>query len=199
MKFDHVLELKITLEGVKPPIWRRIQVPCTYSFWDLHVAIQDAMGWNDSHLHLFTVPIPLSDERVAIGIPDDDMVMARRELPGWEIPVAGFLTLLYRKAEYLYDFGDSWEHRVVLERILPRPKGEQYPKCTGGRRACPPDDSGGVFGYLRMLEVLTDPTDEEYEETLAWLGGNFDPEHFDSKSVRFDDPDERWEIAFGEG
>ena len=119
--FDHILQFKVTLLGIKPPIWRRIQVPCTYSFWDLHVAIQDAMGWLDYHLHQFSVRVPGSRKPILIGIPDENGFLDDPEiLPGWELPVARFITLADRRTKYDYDFGDGWEHSVILERIEPR-------------------------------------------------------------------------------
>jgi len=193
LKFDHVMQFKVTLRGTKPPIWRRIQVPCTYSYWDLHVAIQDAMGWLDGHLHQFIQPDPLTLDPVTIGIPDgDDPFVA----PGWEMPIAAFFTLASRKARYEYDFGDDWEHSVVLEKIFPLEKGVQLPVCVGGRRACPPEDCGGVSGYYRLLEILSDPSHEAYSDTSDWVGGSFDADLFDREAVAFDDPGERWEIAF---
>ena len=198
LKFDHAMQFKVTLMGIKPPIWRRLQIPCTNSFWDLHVAIQDSMGWLDCHLHQFTMPDPLTLDSVTFGIPDDygiagDPVV----IPGWEVPIAAFFTLLNRKARYDYDFGDSWKHSVVLEKIFPLEKGREFPVCVGGRRACPPEDCGGVWGYQRLLEVLLDPNHEEYSETSQWVGGSFDADNFDRHSVVFDDPNERWERAFG--
>ena len=99
--------------------------------------------------------------------------------------------------QYDYDFGDGWEHDVVLEAIAPRQKERRYPLCVDGARACPPEDCGGVPGYEDLLEVMSDPDHEEYDERLEWLGGRFDPEKFDPHRVRFDDPAKRWRLAFG--
>lgn len=197
LKLDHVMQFKVTLDGIKPPIWRRIQVPCDYFFWDLHVAIQDAMGWLDCHLHQFTVQDPLFLNSLTIGIPvEDDFDGLPVVIPGWEIPIAAFFTLVNRKARYEYDFGDSWHHSVVLEKVLPLEKGVKLPICLGGRRACPPEDCGGVTGYHELLEILTDPDREEYSEISEWVGGSFDAKRFDRGAVEFDDPDERWDYAF---
>ena len=197
LKFDHVIQFKVTLNGIKPPIWRRIQVPCDYSFWDLHVAIQDAMGWLDCHLHQFRVRDPLVLNPLTIGIPaDDDFDGLPAVIPGWEVPIAAFFTLVSRKAQYEYDFGDSWHHSVVLEKILPLEKGLKLPICNGGRRACPPEDCGGAGGYHELIEILADPDREEYSETSEWVGGSFDADRFDRGAVVFDDPDERWDYAF---
>lgn len=93
-------------------------------------------------------------------------------------------------AYYVYDFGDSWEHEIRLEKILPREK-RKYPACIAGKRACPPEDCGGIWGYEEFLEIIKDPEHEEYEDMLDWVGGEFDPEHFDIEDVQFDDPVQR--------
>lgn len=196
-RFDHILQLKVTLRQVRPPVWRRIQVPCTYSFWDLHVAIQDAMGWLDYHLHAFKLRDHATRILLEIGsLSEDDFEDEPVVLPGWDIPVARHLTLADRKTDYLYDFGDSWEHAIVLERVGPRDSSLHYPVCVAGRRACPPEDCGGSWGYKELLEALADPNHKEHDALLTWVGGSFDPEEFDAASVRFDDPKERWKHAF---
>jgi hypothetical protein len=192
-----VYEFKLRLLEVFPPIWRSVQVPEAYSFWDLHVALQDAMGWLDYHLHLFRVTKPDTGEAVQIGIPDDDAFEGDEPiLPGWEIPIAHYFPGPGVAARYEYDFGDGWEHELTIEAILPRQPGQKYPQCVGGARACPPEDCGGVGGYEDLLTVLRTPTHEEYESILQWIGGRFDPEEFDPKRVRFDDPARRYELAF---
>ena len=196
-RFDHILQVKITLLGIKPPIWRRIQIPSHYSFWDLHVAIQDAMGWMDSHLHMFRLHDPKSRKPIFIGIPDEDGFFDDPEiLPGWDFPVSRFITLADRSTKYEYDFGDGWSHSVSLERIEPRQPKRQYPVCIAGRRACPPEDCGGIPGYYRVLEAIGDSTDDEHDSMLEWVGGSYDPDAFDKTTVTFDDPHERWIQAF---
>jgi len=194
-KFDQVYQFKITLRDIKPPIWRRIQVPETYTFWDLHVAIQDAMGWSDYHLYEFEMVDPSTGLKVNIGIPDEDF--GREILPGWKQKIADYFSVENRSADYTYDFGDNWEHIIKLEKILPRDKNIDYPICIAGKRACPPEDCGGIWGYENFLEIINDPDNEEYEDMIEWVGGEFDPEHFDVKEVSFDDPDKRRRIAFG--
>jgi hypothetical protein len=192
-----ILQIKVTLRGIRPPIWRRLQVPASYSFWDLHVAIQDAMGWLDYHLHEFRVVPGLRRRSLHIGIPDDENWPGGRPiLPGWEIPVSRYLSAKGAQANYAYDFGDGWKHTVVVEDVLPRVSGAIYPRCVAGRRKCPPEDVGGVWGYERFLAALADPADEEHESYLTWVGGSYDPKDFDADSIRFDDPEKRWRIAF---
>lgn len=189
-KYGRVYQFKITLRGVKPPVWRRVRVPETYTFWDLHVAVQDAMGWFDCHLHLFEVVDPSTGLNVEIGIPEKESDESG-EIPGWEVKIADYFSMENRSAAYVYDFGDNWEHRVELEKILPREKNVAYPTCVDGKRACPPEDCGGVLGYEDFLRAIRNPKHKEHEEMLEWVGGEFDPEHFDVKEVRFDDPDDR--------
>ena len=196
-KYDRVYQFKIVLKGIEPPIWRRIQVP--NAFWDLHVAIQDAMGWLDCHLHAFEITNPATGQKDTIGIPGEDWQDEFPTLASWEIPIGTYFSPDNRVPEYLYDFGDSWEHTVTLEKVLPRDRSVRYPICAAGKRRCPPEDCGGIYGYEDLLRILADPRDEEYESMLAWVGGSYDPEAFDPKRVRFDDPQKRWRRAFLEG
>jgi hypothetical protein len=184
-----LLQFKITLEGIAPPIWRRIQIPATYTFWDLHVAIQDAMGWDDCHLHQFVFHGEDESSFVYLGIPDDEAMEGETEvLPGWRHGVFDQLDRPGDCVIYEYDFGDGWEHSILLEAILPPVRGGRYPTCVAGERACPPEDCGGVHGYEHLLEALRDPKHEAHEELLAWVGESFDPEAFTPGRVKFHDP-----------
>lgn len=195
-----VLQFKIELAEIEPLVWRRIEVPSTYSFWDLHVAIQDAMGWLDYHLHQFEIRPPRKRKPVVIGIPDEDDEM--ETLPGWKVPVAEYLKEPGDEAVYEYDFGDGWRHRLLLEgRFLQQPDLE-YPRCSGGGRACPPEDVGGLSGYDRLLEILADRSHPEYADMEHWLRHHakcywpYDPDCFDPAAVAFWDPKRRFKLAF---
>lgn len=194
-----VYQFKITLKDVKPPIWRRIQVPSTYTFWDLHVAIQDAMGWLDCHLHEFRVR-DLNGKELSFGFPDDEF--GTETLPGWKHKVSKYLSLAKPVFEYVYDFGDDWRHKVELEEVLPAEREAIYPLCIKGKRGCPPEDCGGPWGYEELLQVLSNPNDKEYKATKSWVEsikeGPFDPEAFDPASIEFWDPKERLDLALGE-
>jgi hypothetical protein len=193
----NTLQFRIELREIEPAIWRRLEIRASCTFWDLHVAIQDAMGWLDYHLHAFRLPAPLAGEIVEIGIPDPDRFEGDPEvLPGWEVPVTGFLEVGDR-LEYEYDFGDSWLHDVRFEAVGARLARTKYPRCLAGARACPPEDCGGPHGYADLLTTIAHPRHPEYASTLQWLGGSFDPEKFDPRAVRFDDPRKRWRVAFG--
>lgn len=192
-----VYQFRVSLRDIDPPIWRRIQVPARYSFWDFHVALQDSMGWLDYHLHMFRTADPGSRQVVEIGIPDDEPFEDDTPcLPGWEIPIAAYFLEPGTRADYEYDFGDSWEHEILLEDIVERVPKQRYPKCLAGARACPPEDCGGVSGYEDLLAIIADPLHEEYESMMEWLGGQFAPDAFDPRRVRFDSPSKRWRIAF---
>ena len=144
-RYERVYQFKVTLKGLKPALWRRIQVPETYSFWDLHVAVQDAMGWQDSHLHDFRVRNLHTRKKERIGIPDEDFDL--KILPGWECDIRDYFSIENSSATYVYDYGDNCEHTVKLEKILPRDEEMKYPRCTDGERACPPENCGGIHGY----------------------------------------------------
>ncbi len=191
-----VYEFRVTLQDVTPPVWRLIQVPEDYTLWDLHVAIQDAMGWNDSHLHVFKITDPKTGDWEEYGIPEGADPWGEACTADWKVNAKKVFKRAGAAADYEYDFGDSWEHTAVLEKILPREARVKYPRCVDGENACPPDDCGGSPGYERLREVLADPKHEEYEEMREWIGHPFDPRRFDPRKVRFDDPRKRLRHAF---
>lgn len=188
-KFDSIYQFKITLKESKPPIWRQIQVPETYTFWDLHVAIQDAFGWEDYHLHEFEIQQLTSKEKIIIGIPNEDF--GQEILPDWKQKISDYFTLKNNSADYIYDFGDDWLHSIILEKILPSEKKINYPRCINGKRACPPEDCGGIWGYEEFLEAIKDPKHEQHKEMKEWIGGDFDPEYFNPSEIVFDNPKNR--------
>ena len=133
-----------------------------------------------------------------IGIPNEDEDFeSYKTLSGWKHKISNFFLKEKQSANYVYDFGDDWKHKIILEKILPRENNITYPLCMKGKRACPPEDCGGPYGYEDFLKIIGDPENEEYEEMLEWVGGKFDPEYFNPKEVIFDDPAERFKIAFG--
>ena len=196
-----IYQFRIDLLGIKPGIWRRIQIPASYSFWDLHVAIQDSMGWLDYHLHEFRVKSPSGRKVIEIGIPDTES--DRDILAGWGVPVSDHFEEPGVAAAYDYDFGDGWQHKVLLEGILLKELSVKYPVCIAGERACPPEDCGGVVGYESLLRVLSKPRTNEYKEMVSWLKGHaknyfpYQAEHFSPEEVKFWDPAKRRKIAFG--
>ena len=197
MKKKTACQFRVELLGIEPLIWRQIEVPSSYNFWDLHVAIQDSMGWLDYHLHSFSLLPPRKRKPILVGIPDDEF--ETDTLPGWDVPLERFFSEPGDEATYDYDFGDGWRHRVVMEGIFLQREGTTYPNCVAGERACPPEDCGGIPGYYNLLEVLGDPRNEEYEDMTRWVGKQFDPEYFAPEKVKFDNPNKRWEHAFSNG
>jgi hypothetical protein len=173
---DTVYQLKITLLGAKPPIWRRIQVKdCTLD--KLHEHIQTAMGWTNSHLHHFRLGEQLYGDPQLMG--DNFEELAYKDSTATKI--SDILPKKGKKFRFLYeyDFGDSWEHEVLVEGSVPPDSKVKYPLCLEGARACPPDDCGGVWGYADFVEAIQNPDNERHEELMEWGGGRFDPEAFD--------------------
>ena len=194
MSQNKIHQFRITLKKSKPLIWRRIQVPTNFTFWELHCAIQDAMGWQDYHLHEFKF---LKNRKLRdfyrIGIPDDSG-FGMGTLPGWDIDMKTFFKEIGTKCTYDYDFGDNWEHTVELEKIISTEKDAEYPRCVAGKRACPPEDCGGLWGYYNLIEVMKNPEHERYDELSEWLNGTtLDPEAFDAQKIEFTDSKERLE------
>jgi len=183
-KFENVYQFKITLDDIKPKIWRRIQVPETYTFEELHRVIQKAMGWFDYHLHEYEIKEPESLTKVQIGIPDE---MSEEVLEENKEKIKDYFTKENPNAEYTYDFGDSWEHTIKLEKVLPRDEKVKYSICIAGERACPPEDCGGVWGYIDLLEIIRNKDDERHDEMMEWLGEEFDPEYFKPEELIFTD------------
>lgn len=176
-KVTTIYQLKIVLQGIQPQIWRRIQVPADIDLHDLHVAIQAAMGWTNSHLHSFDFEgigytahyeegdleeLRMEDER---GVALSELISAPKDA-----------------FTYDYDFGDSWEHIVTLEKVLSPIADTKYPLCLEGKRACPPEDCGGVYGYASLLKILRKPSHEDYQDMKTWVGRKFDPEAYDVES-----------------
>jgi hypothetical protein len=178
-----ILRFRIELLETEPLVWREIEVPGTYTFWELHVAIQDAMGWQDYHLHRFTIPHPRTKKPQIFGI--HNLHQDCDDPPGWATQVASMFTFRNPLAQYEYDFGDDWQHTVRLIALERRDFKLTYPRCMGGARACPPEDCGGVHGFAEIVAGTMD------EDTRRWLPRGYKVARFDPKAVRFDDPARR--------
>ncbi len=171
-------QLKITLTGIRPLIWRRVVVPSDIALNDLHSVLQVAMGWTDSHMHSFTVvgtsyTTPYEEGALEELRMEDERKVRLNEL----------VTEAKDRFEYDYDFGDNWQHEVLVEKIGAAGADALYPLCLAGKRACPPEDCGGVWGYKDLLKVLKDPKHPEYREMKMWVGRKFDPEAFDLEKI----------------
>lgn len=184
---SQAFRFRIELDGITPLVWRRIEVLASSTFWDLHVAIQDAFGWLDYHLHKFEVGT------LAIGLPGEH---AERDIvPEWTVPLSKHLGRA-RTLSYLYDFGDDWHHTIYLEEVK-EANGGSYPRCLAGENATPPEDCGGAYGFRNLKEVLTKPKTAKYREMRDWLKNRhskvywpYDPLSFDHTKVMFRDSEE---------
>jgi hypothetical protein len=174
---EHVYQIKVTLLGIRPAIWRRLLVPSSITLHRLHHVLQTAMGWQDGHMHQF---VTANGEYFGRPGPASGLTDIKNEN---RFALDQLLRRQKQAIVYEYDFGDSWEHRIVLERVLTAAEAGAVPRCTGGKRACPPEDCGGVPGYWRLLEAIRDPSHPDAEELREWLGGGFDPEAFDPTAV----------------
>jgi len=172
---DSIYQLKITLREIRPPIWRRIQVPGTITFHELHLIIQRAMGWWNEHLHQYII------NNVYYLEPDPDT--STEDIDERKAVLAQVVRREKAKFLYEYDFGDDWLHDILVEKLMNPEPGKQYPICCAGKRACTPEDCGGPWGYYNLLEAVGDPSHPEHEELLEWVGGEYDPEAFDLNEV----------------
>jgi len=189
-----IYQFHITLEGTTPPIYRVIELPQKSSFWELHCAIQDAFGWEDMHLHEFN-SIPQKGKLTLlqrIGIPINDPYIPKNEQPkaDWSVKLESAFKVKGDLMSYIYDFGDNWEHTVRLASIYEAEPLAKYPRCIDGKRACPPEDCGGVRGYESLLKILQNTNDPEYSDMMQWfedISGQkvFDPELFEANTIKF--------------
>lgn len=185
-----VLQFRISLVYTMPEIWRRIQILDNSTFWDLHVAIQCSMGWEDCHLHRFVVYDDFNNKKsripIFIGIPDEENEIAGGDhiIAGWEVKLTDYLSN-NKTFGYEYDFGDSWEHYIEFEGIYEQSATiKKYPICLAGEKACPPEDVGGIGGFYDYIDIITDKDHPDYEDCLSWRG-KYNPNKFDPKKVKF--------------
>jgi hypothetical protein len=198
-----VHELKITLRGSKPPIWRRVAVPSDIRLSDLHYVIQIVMGWENSHLHQFTFP----DNRPK---PTREEINELRQTGRWDkleecmrrdhcisdirfelediedekkVKLSELAPAVKSKFVYEYDFGDGWDHNIEVVKIGPPAEGTRYPVCLAGKFACPPEDCGGVWGYYEKLEILKNPKHKDYKDILGWMPPGFNPERLNLEAI----------------
>ncbi len=172
-------QVQIALRKSKPKIWRRILVSPDLRLSDLHKIIQTTMGWTNTHLHQFRKQQTFYTRKTdQDGFWDDpDNVDYSR------IKISDLLKKEKDKIIYDYDFGDGWEHDIVLEKIIANGQNKITPTCLTGKNNCPPEDCGGIWGYADMLEILKHPDHAEYKEYTEWLGEEFDPKYFDKDEI----------------
>lgn len=173
-KSEFLYQIKVTLVDSNPPIWRRLIVKDSIRLDRLHSVLQAAMGWFNYHLHQYRVGSSY------IGMPDPDFDMDMTDER--KVYLQDIISNPNDSFVYEYDFGDGWEHKIVLEKILPLDFSES-PVVIKGKKACPPEDCGGIWGYSYFLEAIQDPKHKEHESMLEWIGGEFDSEAFDMKFI----------------
>ena len=176
---QEIYQLKVTLLGTAPPIWRRLSVPAELTLAQLHDVLQAAMGWENSHMHEFLI----GQRRYGTPDPDDRLMGMEPVANERSVRLSTVLGRTGAKARYTYDFGDGWEHSIVLEKRLASDPNLVYPTCTDGRRACPPEDCGGVGGFYALLDAISDPHHKQHEEMREWVGEVYDPEAFSIDDV----------------
>ncbi|SRR5258706_3270899 len=169
-------QLRIELRGLKPAIWRRVLVPGAIKLSQLHVVLLSTMGWMGGHLHAFVIG------DTEYGIPDREFPHSPPVQREDRITLARALGA-YTTLTYLYDFGDGWEHRIKVEKILPADPALSSPICLAGANACPPEDVGGPPGYVELLHAIRDPSHAEHDAMLEWCGGQLDPKAFSIEDV----------------
>jgi hypothetical protein len=173
-----IYQLKVTLLGTKPPIWRRLLTPSDLTLAQLHDVLQIAMGWQNSHLHEFHA------RGRRIGVPDPDCAEVEMGMEDErKVRLSSVLGVARAKITYTYDFGDGWEHSVVMEKCLSADPGTVYPVCTDGKFACPPEDCGGLGGYYDVLAALAHPDDKKHKDMLEWIDESYDPLAFSVDDV----------------
>ena len=168
-------QIKVTLNGIRPSVWRRLLVPSSVSLKDLHGILQVALGWTNSHLHQFIARGTFYGQL--------DPEFGTRTLNERRVLLSDVLGKEKDTIVYEYDFGDGWAHKIVLEKILENAEDRDTASCIAGARSCPPEDCGGVPGYAQLLQIISDASHPEHEEMLEWLGEGFDPERFDAVEI----------------
>lgn len=170
--------IKILLLETQPSVWRQFLVSSNITLHSLHLVVQDIMGWTKSHSYKFQIDKnTYANSDPGSGFNKKEFIDSRKTV---------FEHVINQKGEtfrYEYDFGDSWNHMLLIEDIFKPKPGKKYPVCVSGERACPPEDCGGIHGYADLLNIIKEPSNEQYLDTITWLGGHFDPDLFDTQLV----------------
>jgi Plasmid pRiA4b ORF-3-like protein len=180
VELPQVYQLKITLRNTRPPIWRRLLVPANIKLNKLHDVLQTTFGWFNSHLHQF------ESREELYGVPDPELAMGGLKVVNERtVTLARAVETGGPRLNYTYDFGDGWDHTIVLEKTLDPDPVLRYPVCLAGKGKCPPEDCGGIPGFYNFLEIMADPAHPEHDELLNWAGGPFDPDEFSPEVVNY--------------
>ena len=174
-----IYQMKISLKGSKPLVWRRFLVKSHITFQLLHETIQEIMGWTHTHLYEFNFGKIIITDAESI----QESSNSENEIDSAKTKLEDLISEEKEKISYTYDFGDDWGHEIIVEKILPDNSDLKNPVCLAGKNACPPEDCGGIYGYFELLDILKNPKHPEYDERLEWLGENFDPAEFDMETA----------------
>lgn len=174
-KAANAVQIRVSIDEIEPDVWRRLVLPVQWTLEHLHLGIQAAFNWWNYHLYEFRIGGLRYGEVETLtedATDDDPRVFDQREVRLLDFEQGSVFS-------YHYDFGDDWQHTVVVEEFLTLTATPKHGSCVAGARARPPEDVGGVSGYERFLEIIADREDPEYDETIRWCGGYFDPVWFD--------------------
>jgi hypothetical protein len=174
---NSVYQLHISLNGIEPVIWRRIQVLGRVSLYKLNRIIQESMGWKNSHLNFFKI------NDIEYEVKYDNLDEIPQALDEKEFKLCQVVQAENIRFTFLYDFGDEWEHSVLVEKILPKEPDVKYPICIDGKRACPPEDCGGPPGFAEFVEAVRNPYHEDHQVMIQWVGYKYDPDEFNTELV----------------
>jgi len=180
-----IIELRVVLYGIKPSVYRTIQIQASATFYHLHMALQEAFGWHDGHLHSFML------DGEEIGMNEFNEFEEDEVQDEHSIHLSKKLFREKQKFIYLYDFGDNWKHQITVTKFIEAKEGTFYPRCVRGARNTPPEDCGGIWGFEEFKKIMSDKNHPEYEEMKEWYGGEYDSDHF-SKEVL----NERYKMIF---
>lgn len=172
-----IYNVKISLDGIKPLIWRTLLIQSDLFLHDFHKILQTTMGWENSHLHEFI------KNGKTFGIADDSVEDGDHFIDYTSVRVVDLLKSEGDSFKYIYDFGDYWIHTISVEKIYPNNDDYYYPICIEGERNCPPENCGGVIGYMDLIEIIVHPGHPQREKILDWLGDDYDPNFFDQEEV----------------
>jgi hypothetical protein len=175
---DEIAILRIELEDIKPLIWRRVGVRTSMTLKAVHDVIQTIMGWLDCHLWEFAA----NGRRYSMLVPNDADWNKRIKNVA-KTKLSALLTSGVREISYVYDMGDNWQHRIIVEKLKAAEPAAQYPQFLGGERRCPPEDCGGLPGYYEFLHNIASKQNKKRNAALEWYGGPYDPDHIDEQQI----------------
>jgi len=178
----NIITFRVDLIGTKPPIWRKIEVDDSMTFEELHLVIQDAMGWFNAHLYGFYFGRHMSIECNLEGVRNCGSNFDQSYLAS-KVKLSNFIKKIGYKFVYVYDFGDDWDMLLTVKAIVPKKRGQRRAFFVSGKKNAPPEDCGGVWGYYNLLEILKNKEHSDYEMWAEWIGGDFDPEYFNHEEI----------------